>query len=62
MNAIKTQAEIQQLIKMLRATGASDTKALAILIAEMYVELSEEQKNALFSKIEKDYSGKDLTS
>jgi hypothetical protein len=62
MNATRTEAEIQQLIRMLRATGASETKVLAILITEMYVEMSEEQKNALFSKIEKDYSGKDLTS
>tara|TARA_R110000868_G_scaffold351043_1_gene612364 strand:- start:269 stop:457 length:189 start_codon:yes stop_codon:yes gene_type:complete len=62
MNATRTEAEIQQLIRMLRATGVSDTKALAILITEMYLEMTEEQKNSIFSKIEKDYSGKDLTS
>ena len=55
MNAIRTEAEIQQLIKMTRSTGSID-KQLAILIAEMYVLLTEEQKNELFSKVEKDYS------
>jgi hypothetical protein len=62
MNAIRVEAEIQQLIKMLRTTGASDIKVLAILLTAMYLGMTEEQKNALFSKIEKDYSGKDLTS
>jgi len=28
----------------------------------MYLEMTEEQKNSIFSKIEKDYSGKDLTT
>jgi hypothetical protein len=61
MNAIRVEAEIQQLIKMLRTTGASDMKVLAILTTAMYLGMTEEQKNALFSKIEKDYSGMDLT-
>jgi hypothetical protein len=62
MNAIKTGAEIQQLVRMLRAKGASDLKSLTVLITEMYLELTEKQKDELFSKVEQGYSSKDLTS
>jgi hypothetical protein len=62
MNAIKTGAEIQQLVRMLRAKGASDLKSLTVLITEMYLEMTEKQKDELFSKVEQGYSSKDLTS
>tara|TARA_R110000822_G_scaffold78035_3_gene186993 strand:- start:767 stop:955 length:189 start_codon:yes stop_codon:yes gene_type:complete len=61
MNAIKTGAEIQQLVRMLRAKGASDLKSLTVLITEMYLELTEQQKNELFTKVEQGYSSEDLT-
>jgi hypothetical protein len=62
MNAIQTGAEIQQLVKMLRAKGASDLKSLTVLITEMYLELTEQQKNELFTKVEQGYSSEDLTT
>jgi hypothetical protein len=62
MNAIQTGAEIQQLVRMLRAKGASDLKSLTVLITEMYLELTEQQKNELFTKVEQGYSSEDLTS
>lgn len=61
MNAIQTGAEIQQLVRMLRAKGASDLKSLTVLITEMYLELTEKQKDELFSKVEQGYSSEDLT-
>tara|TARA_R110000822_G_scaffold309580_2_gene439532 strand:+ start:580 stop:768 length:189 start_codon:yes stop_codon:yes gene_type:complete len=62
MNAIQTGAEIQQLVRMLRAKGASDLKSLTVLITEMYLELTEQQKNELFTKVEQGYSSEDLTT
>tara|TARA_R110000796_G_scaffold4335_2_gene16802 strand:+ start:259 stop:447 length:189 start_codon:yes stop_codon:yes gene_type:complete len=59
MNAVRAEAEIQQLIKMTRSVGSID-KQLIALIVECYALMTEEQKNELFSKIEKDYSGEDL--
>ena len=61
MNAIKTGAEIRQLVRMLRLKGASDLKSLTVLITEMYLELTEKQKDELFSKVEQGYSSEDLT-
>ena len=46
---------------MLRAKGASDLKSLTVLITEMYLELTEKQKDELFSKVEQGYSSEDLT-
>ena len=61
MNALKTGAEIRQLVRMLRLKGASDLKSLTVLITEMYLELTEKQKDELFSKVEQGYSSEDLT-
>tara|TARA_B110000459_G_scaffold127158_1_gene139474 strand:+ start:937 stop:1125 length:189 start_codon:yes stop_codon:yes gene_type:complete len=61
MNAIQTGAEIRQLVRMLRLKGASDLKSLTVLITEMYLELTEKQKDELFSKVEQGYSSEDLT-
>lgn len=44
-------AEIMQLIKLSRKGGMSETASLAFLIAEMYVELTEEARTALFVKV-----------
>ena len=61
MNSVKTGAEIRQLVRMLRLKGASDLKSLTVLITEMYLELTEKQKDELFSKVEQGYSSEDLT-
>ena len=60
INAIRAEAEIQQLIKMTRSVGSIDKQLIAIIV-ESYALMTEEQKNQLFSNIEKDYSGEDLT-
>lgn len=46
-------AEIMQLIKLSRMKGMSETASLAFLIAEMYVELTEEARTALFVSVSK---------
>jgi hypothetical protein len=46
-------AEIMQLIKLSRRDGKSETSSLAFLSAEMYVELTEEARTALFVKVSK---------
>lgn len=51
MEATKMHNEIMQLIKAVRGRGLTEVSALAFLIAEMYVEMTDTQRGRVFLRI-----------